>query len=203
MIKQERIREANDSVRHYVTDGLLRTNDDGIKKFVLFFMEQAEKSLRTADFIYKLSTNDNTKQSLRAEKDFESYIWVIVTSYYSMFYAALALLAREGIKVGRQIVHKVTADALISFFISNRRLAKMFENYEEARDATLDLIGREELMKRLEKRADELIIAYEQEMKKRSKFQYDIGEMARRGYAETSLTRAREFFAEVRKILSE
>jgi len=40
-------------------------------------------------------------------------------------------------------------------------------------------------------------------MKKRSKFQYDIGEMARRGYAETSLARAREFFAEVRKILSE
>jgi len=203
MIKQERIREANNNVRHYVTDGLLRTNDDGIKKFVLFFMEQAEKSLRTADFIYELSTNDNIKQSLRAEKDFESYIWVIVTSYYSMFYAALALLAREGIKVGRQIVHKVTADALINFFISNRRLAKMFENYEEARDATLDLIGREELMKRLEKRADELIIAYKQEMKKRSKFQYDIGEMARRGYAETSLARAREFFAEVRKILSE
>jgi len=141
MIKQERIREANNNVRHYVTDGLLRTNDDGIKKFVLFFMEQAEKSLRTADFIYELSTNDNIKQSLRAEKDFESYIWVIVTSYYSMFYAALALLAREGIKVGRQIVHKVTADALINFFISNRRLAKMFENYEEARDSRNELMS--------------------------------------------------------------
>ena len=162
----------------------------------------AEKSLRTANFIYELSTNDNVKQTLRVEKDFESYVWVIVTSYYSMFYSALALLAREGIRVGRQIVHKVTADALIHFFISNKRLAKMFEDYEEAKDTTLDLIGREELMKGLQKRADELIIAYELEMRKRVTFQYDIGEMAKRGYADTSLKRAREFFTEVRKILS-
>jgi len=202
MIGEERLREASNNVRQFIADGLLRVKDDTVKRFVPFFMEQAEKSLRTAVFIHGLSTSDNLKQTMGVEKNFESYVWVIVTSYYSMFYSALALLAREGIRVGRQIVHKVTADALIHFFISNKRLAKMFEDYEEARDTTLGLIGREELMKRLEKRADELIIAYEQEMKKRSKFQYDIGEMARRGYAETSLRRAREFFIEVRKILS-
>ncbi len=202
MIGEERVREARNNVRQYIADGLLRVKDDGIKRFVPFFMEQAEKSLRTADFIHGLSTSDSVKETLGVEKNFESYVWVIVTSYYSMFYSALALLAREGIRVGRQIAHKVAADALIHFFISNKRLAKMFEDYEEAKDTTLDLIGKGELMKRLEKRADELIIAYEKEMKKRSTFQYDIGEMARRGYAETSLRRAREFFIEVRKILS-
>lgn len=203
MIEEEGIKEADSNIKQYLSEGLLRIKDTEHKKFVPFFMEQAEKSLHTANIIYDLSTEDNVKQALRVERRFESYIWVIVISYYSMFYAALALLASEGIKVGRQIVHKVTSDALIHFFISNKRLVKLLENYEEARDTTLELIGREELMRRLEKRADELIIAYEHEMKKRSRFQYEIGEMAKRGYAETSLKRAKGFFLEIRKILSE
>jgi len=203
MINQDRIKEANRNVKQYISDGLLKIKDDRHKRFVTFFIEQSERSLRTANLIFEVSNESKIKQDLKIENEFESYIWVIVTSYYSMFYAALALLSSEGIKVGHQIVHKVTSDAIIHFFISNKRLAKILENYEEAKDTTLELIGREELMKRLEKKADELIIAYEKEMKKRSKFQYDIGEMAKKGYAETSLNRAKEFFSEVRKIISE
>jgi uncharacterized protein (UPF0332 family) len=61
-------------------------------------MEQAERPLRTASFIQELSTDDRVKQALKVERGFESYIWVIVISYYSMFYAALAMLARDGVK---------------------------------------------------------------------------------------------------------
>jgi hypothetical protein len=61
----------------------------------------------------------------------------------------------------------------------------------------------ERFVRRLERHADELIVAYEWEMEKRSRFQYDTGEMVKRGYAETSLKRAKELFSEVRKILSE
>jgi uncharacterized protein (UPF0332 family) len=202
MIEQNRIEEASRNVRQYVTDGLLKTRDNESKKLVSFFMDQAERSLRTAAVVFELSTDTAAKQAMRLERDFESHLWVIVTSYYSMFYAALALLASQGIRAGRQLVHKVVADALIHFFISNKRLVKMLEAYEEARDTSLELIGREELMKRLQKRADELVIAYERERLKRSKFQYDIGEMAKRGYAETSLQRARDFVSEVRGILA-
>jgi len=202
MIEKKRIEEAARNVRQYIADGLLKTRDNESKKLASFFMDQAERSLRTASLIFELSTDSAAKETMRLERDFESHLWVIVTSYYSMFYAALALLASQGIRAGRQIVHKVVADALIHFFISNKRLAKMLEDYEEARDASLELMGREELMKHLEKRADELIVAYERERDKRSKFQYDIGEMARRSYAETSLQRARDLVSEVRKILS-
>jgi len=64
-------------------------------------------------------------------RDFEGYLWVIVSSYYSMFYAATALLASQGIRATGQIVHKVTRDALIHFFVSNEKLAKLLEQYEE------------------------------------------------------------------------
>jgi hypothetical protein len=60
---------------------------------------------------------------------------------------------------------------------------------------------REELMKSMRKKANELIVAYESERGKRSKFQYDIGVQAKRGYAQTSLERAKEFVFEISKIV--
>ncbi len=165
MIDKGRTDEASRNVRQYLVDGLLKIRDAESKRLVPFFMDQSERSLRTATLIFDLSTDEAAKEALRVEKNFESHLWVIVTSYYSMFYAALALLASEGIRAGRQVVHKVVADALIHFFISNLRLAKMLEAYEEAKETSLELIGREELMKRVEKRADELVVAYERNVK--------------------------------------
>jgi hypothetical protein len=95
----------------------------------------------------------------------------------------------------------VTADALIHFFVSNEKLAKLLEQYEEAKAVGLELTSRDELMKTMQKKANELIVAFESERKKRSQFQYDIGIQAKRGYAQTSLDRAREFVFEKSKIL--
>ena len=201
MIEKERIAEARRNVKIYVEDGLLKTGDKDAARFVEFFIANAESSLRTASILQEISDENNLKETLKVGSDFESYLWVIVSSYYSMFYAATAILAKQGIRATGQIVHKVTADALIHFFASNEKLAKLLEQYEEAQTVGLELVGREELMKRMQKKADELIISYEGERKKRSKFQYDIGVQAKRGYAQTSLERARNFVFEIRKLL--
>jgi uncharacterized protein (UPF0332 family) len=201
VIGNERIDEAKRNVKIYVEDGLLRTGDKDAARFVDFFMANAESSLRTASILQEISDDSSLKETLKVDRDFESYLWVIVSSYYSMFYAATAMLAKQGIRAIGQIVHKVTADALIHFFASNEKLAKLLEQYEEAQTVGLELVGREELMKRMQKKADELIISYEGERKKRSKFQYDIGAQAKRGYAQTSLQRAKDFVFEIRKLL--
>ena len=201
MIEKERIDEARRNVKIYMEDGLLKTGDKDAAKFVEFFMANAESSLRTASILQEISDENNLKETLKVSSDFESYLWVIVSSYYSMFYAATAILAKQGIRATGQIVHKVTADALIHFFGSNEKLAKLLEQYEEAQTVGLELVGREELMKKMQKKADELIISYEGERKKRSKFQYDIGVQAKKGYAQTSLQRARDFVFEIRKLL--
>lgn len=202
MITGERIDEANRNVKQYVSEGLLRVKDNTAKRFVSFFTGNAESSLETAALLYRISDDEAVKDSLRVSYEFESYLWVIVSSYYSMFYAATALLAREGIKARGEIVHKVTADALIHFFITNRKLAKLLEEYDEAKDVVGDLVGREEFMKRIEMRANELIVAFESERRKRSKFQYDTGVFVKKGYASTSLARAKQFVDEIRKILA-
>ncbi len=201
MIEKQRLDEARRNVRIYTEDGLLKTGDKDSVRFVDFFMANAESSLRTASILQEISDESPLKEKLKVSADFESYLWVIVSSYYSMFYAATALLAKQGIRATGQIVHKVTADALIHFYASNEKLAKLLEQYEEAQAVGLELIGREELMKRMQRKADELIISYESERKKRSKFQYDIGVQAKRGYAQTSLERAKSFVFEIRKLL--
>jgi hypothetical protein len=201
MINKERIEEAKRNVKQYIDDDLLKINDKDAARFVDFFMANAEASLRTASILQQISDDDTLKETLKVGSDFESYLWVIVSSYYAMFYAATAILAKQGIKASGQIVHKVTADALIHFFWSNAKLTKLLEQYEEAQTVGLELVGREELMKKMQKKADELIVSYESERKKRSKFQYDIGIQAKRGYAQTSLERARNFVFEISKLI--
>ncbi len=201
MIDKERINEAKRNVKQYVDDGLLKLGDNDAPKFVDFFMANAESSLRTASILQEISDDNALKETLKVGMDFESYLWVIVSSYYAMFYAATAILAKQGIRTTGQIVHKVTADVLIHFFGSNEKLAKLLEQYEETQAVGLELVGREDLMKRMQKKADELIIAYEGERKKRSKFQYDIGVQAKKGYAQTSLERAKDFVFEIRKLV--
>jgi uncharacterized protein (UPF0332 family) len=201
MIDKERLNEAKRNVKLYMDDGLLKLGDNDAPRFVDFFMANAESSLRTASILQQISDENALKETLKVGMDFESYLWVIVSSYYAMFYAATAILAKQGIRATGQIVHKVTADALIHFFGSNEKLAKLLEQYEEAQAVGLELVGREELMKRMQKKADELIISYEGERKKRSKFQYDIGVQAKRGYAQTSLERAKDFVFEIRKLI--
>jgi uncharacterized protein (UPF0332 family) len=201
MIEKVRLEEAKRNVKTYIQDGLLKTGDKDAARFCNFFMANADSSLRTASILQEISDENSLKETLKVSSDFESYLWVIVSSYYSMFYAASAMLANQGMRATGQIVHKVTADALIHFFASNEKLAKLLEQYEEAQTVGLELVGREELMKRMQKKADELIISYEGERKKRSKFQYDIGVQAKRGYAQTSLQRARDFVFEIKKLL--
>ncbi len=201
MIEKVRLEEAKRNVKTYIEDGLLKTGDKDAARFVDFFIANADSSLRTASILQEISDENSLKETLKVGSDFESYLWVIVSSYYSMFYAATAILAKQGMRATGQIVHKVTADALIHFFASNEKLARLLEQYEEAQTVGLELVGREELMKRMQKKADELIISYEGERKKRSKFQYDIGVQAKRGYAQASLQRAKDFVFEIRKLL--
>jgi len=201
VIDKERLNEAKRNVKVYTNDGLLKIGNKDAPKFVDFFMVNAESSLRTASILQEISDDDSLKEKLKVSSDFESYLWVIVSSYYAMFYAATAILAKQGVKATGQIVHKITADALIHFLGSNEKLAKLLEQYEKAQAVGLELVGREELMKRMQKKADELIISYEGERKKRSKFQYDIGVQAKKGYSKTSLERAKNFVFEMRKLI--
>ena len=171
MLSNERIKEAEDNVKLYLSDGMIKK--ELLRKIVFdTYMRNHRESLIVAKKLF----DENI-----------SNLWVVVTSYYSMFYIANALLYKLGYKIGSKISHKVTSDALI-VFVRNKLKNSLIENYELAINDALTL-------------SENLLQNYDFEREKRSAFQYDSTDEIKIAKAKTSLTRAEEFSKETEKML--
>lgn len=176
MLGEKRIREAEANVRNYQDEGLLRKVSKIDQNILRVLKKNSEESLRTADVLF---TGEY------------SHLWVIVCSYYAMYYIANAALYTMGYKVGHKISHKVTSDALI-VFVRNMLKESLLEEFEAARDEALEIASL---------RANELIETFDLERLKRSRFQYEMTEDIKRNKAGTSLERAKRFVFEMEKLL--
>lgn len=175
MLDINRIKEAESNVRSYLEDGLLKkaVADRQIQDILL---KNARESLRVAEEVHQQNISE---------------LWVIVCSYYAMYYHANAALLKLGYKVGEKIVHKVTSDALIVY--ARRKLKEsLLEDYEETKEEALNLAGI---------KADALIESFEFERNKRSVIQYRTMQIEKQSKAKTSLQRAKEFTKEMDKLL--
>lgn len=170
-MNENRLAEAKANYSIYLSDGLLKkvSFDEAIFKKL---EENAVESLVVAQELFTNKT---------------SFLWVVVSSYYSMFYIASAFLYKKGFKPQHRIVHKVVADTLLV-------LAKdvledyFFENYVEEKDRALSV-------------AEQLLDSFEYERAKRSSFQYEMTLELKEAKANTSLERAKEFVAKFRDLL--
>ncbi len=176
MLDKERIANAEKNVKAYLDEGLLKRFKETDNKILDTFKKNADESLNVANFV--------SSEGL-------SSLWVVVCSYYSMYYIANAVLYSLGYKVGHRISHKVTADALI-VFVRGKLKASMLEGFDEAQTEALELSNI---------RADEIIESFDFERIKRSKFQYEMTEEIKRSKAQTSLDRAKAFTFEMKKLL--
>lgn len=174
MLTDKRIKEAKDNVSAYLSDGLI-TKAVFDKQIFNILEKNANESLSVAEILY------NGKHS---------WLWVIVTSYYAMYYIANAVLYKRGYKVGEKISHKVTADSLIAL-IRDKLKESLIEEYEEMQKEALAGI-----------KADELIQAFDYEREKRGIFQYRTNESAKEAKAKISLERAKEFVTEMKKLVA-
>ena len=117
---------------------------------------------------------------------------------------ANASLARLGLKVGDKISHKVTQDALIVYFIINKRLArKLLESYVETKKEVLNLMNltEEELLKQFQLKANELIATFSMQREKRGEFQYSVKTPTKQNVAQISLERAKIFIQEINQVI--
>ena len=155
-----------------------------------FFLAKSIESLQLSKRIFEISQDE--------DDPLESYMWVITTAYYSMFFAATALLAyfkhRIDVEVG---IHKLTYHALIYYFlIADNKLQKHFiEEYKEMYD------NAEKLLQISEEKAIEILEHFKFEQSKRTRFTYEMGRIAEEQKAKTSLKRAEEFTLETRKVM--
>lgn len=175
MIDKDRKKESQQNFANYLQEGLIKKEKNEIAKAM--YIKNAELSLSLAE--------ECMNSSLRP------YIWVVVISYYSMFYIANAVLLELGYKTGDKIVHKVTNDALI-VLIMDRIKKGLIEEYETAKEDALEIASI---------KSEEIIGFYSMELDKRSRFQYKMTESIQEQKANTSLKRARIFMLEMKKLL--
>ncbi len=175
MLDEERIKEAEKNVRGYIEDNLIWKREV-LKKEILG--------------TYKRNYKESVDLAKKLFDEGLSNLWIVVISYYSMYYAANAALYKIGYKVGSKVSHKVTSDALI-VFVRNKLKKSLLEDYEEAKEEALDIIGR---------KTDEIISSFDKEMEKRSVFQYETTEEIKKAKAKTSYERAKKFIFEMEKL---
>ncbi|MDD4354199.1 MAG: hypothetical protein PHN56_07140 [Candidatus Nanoarchaeia archaeon] len=172
MLSEEKIKEAELKVKSYFNEGLVKKED--FKKIIYdTYMKNHKESLFLATKLFKENL---------------SSLWIIVISYYSMFYIANAILYLLGYKIGSKIAHKITSDALI-VFVRHKLKQQLIENYELATNEALVI-------------SDNLVESYEYERAKREIFQYETTDEIKRGKAKTSLERAQEFSKEIEKLIN-
>jgi len=176
MLSKERINEAKGNVSRYLKEGMLKKITIKEPSVGKILVNNCNESLTVAESLSKSNMSN---------------LWVIVCSYYSMYYIANAVLYEFGYKVGDKVSHKVTADALIVYAIK-RLKESLLEDYEEAKSDALEISGN---------KAEMLIEHFDFEREKRSRFQYSTSETALQSKAQTSLERAKKFVFEMKKLL--
>ena len=178
MFSDKRVKEAESNVRRYLAENLLKKQKNETAKEM--YIENSDLSLETAQKLLSLETSI-----------YKPYLWVIVSSYYAMYYIANAVLLSVGYKIGDKISHKVTSDALI-VFTRDKIKKELIEGYEDIKEDALELIS---------SKADFILQSLDFEREKRSKFQYQMDEQAKKSKALTSLDRAKQFVFELKKLL--
>lgn len=173
MLDKQRIQEAESNVKIYLNEGKLKKEQPS-QEAIRILIRNSQESITSAERL----------------KD-TSDLWVIVCSYYSMFYIANAVLRKVGYKVGDKIAHQVTSDALI-VFVKNKLKASLLESYEDSREEALTLAGT---------KAEQLMESFDFEKSKRGRIQYQTEDIEKKSKAITSLKRAKIFFNEMQKLL--
>lgn len=169
---EKRIKIAEKNFKNYLAEGKIKKiyeiNDIVYKTY----LSNARESLGVANLLFNKEL---------------SPLWIVVSSYYSMFYIASAYLYKLGYKTKHEIVHQVINETLI---VQGRHKIKNYflENYSEEKDKALSIV-------------DTHLSNYEREKIKRASFQYQTTEKIKKSKAKTSLFRAKEFLTLIEEIL--
>ncbi|MBS3064639.1 MAG: HEPN domain-containing protein [DPANN group archaeon] len=175
MIDKIRKIEAKKNFDQYLLDGLIEKRKDDLAQTK--YLENAELSLKVANELLESSN--------------KPYLWIIVISYYAMFYSANAVLLKLGYKIQDKIAHKVTNEALIVLILDKLK-KELLEDYEVIKADAMEIVSI---------KAENLIEDYELELSKRSRFQYNMLEETKEAKAKTSISRANKFVFEMKKLL--
>lgn len=83
------------AIEWYAKQGQL-AKDNSYKSLANKFLQKARQNLVTLSLLSDLNTNKKARKLLKVPKEYDSNEWVVICGYYSMYTAALSLLAKAG-----------------------------------------------------------------------------------------------------------
>jgi len=104
----------------YLKDGQI-AKDRTVMTLAEKYLEKAKNNLITMRILFDLK-DKKKKESLKIPFNYDSNEWVVITGYYAMYAAALALLAKIGF---RSKNHTATLFLLDEYFVKKKHLDKM------------------------------------------------------------------------------
>jgi uncharacterized protein (UPF0332 family) len=185
MLDDKKIEESSKVIKQLISDRKIVKPNPRAKDF---FIKQSRKCMIVAQKLLEMQSKEGIDTNL----------WVINSSYYSMFFAATALLAHFNKKIDVGVgVHKMTYHALVYFFVKeDNKLKKALA--EEYALAVNDI---EQTLQLGEEKIKDLVTSFDYELNKRKDFTYEIQEDLKQSKALTSFKRAEKFLQEVNNIL--
>jgi uncharacterized protein (UPF0332 family) len=151
---------------------------------VEIYLERANNEILAAESLKKLSEEVKTKTEFSIPETTTFYSSVISHSYYAIFYAAKAILLTKGIKTFSPEIHKKTYEMFDLMFVRTNILdKKLLEIYKEAAI-----------------KAGDLLEIFRDEKWKRGNFTYQVIPQANKSPAGDSLTNAKLFVSNIKKL---
>lgn len=152
----------------------------------LLYIMRAENEIAAAQILLEASKNPHMQMEIFSlKREFTFYSAVISHAYYSIFFSAKAILAKEGIATYSPNIHLKTLNAFNDALVKTGKL-----------DVELLKIYRQMVL-----RADELLGIFAAEKEKRGRFTYRTIPQANLEPAMESMKNALFFFKHINKIV--
>ena len=201
MIKEKDIERAIDKFKRWDLEKKWKQPDE---VFINHLKEKVDDCLDVAKVLIELMKNQNFTNQIIDKEKFNPTLWIVNSSYYSIFFQAQLLLAQDGKKLPKntQDTHKTTLLAMLFYFmIKNSGLEGKknlkWENIEENRLSNALIIfaeAQEETDELLQwQRSKAAVEDFNAELEKRNKFTYQMNFHAKESLALTSYHRAVNF----------
>ncbi len=107
-------------IKFYLKRELL-IKDESVKRLTNEYLTKAKNNLITLKILDELQNDKPFRKKLNIPEDYSTYEWVVITGYYSMYTAAISLLAKIGY---RSKNHTATLCVLEDFFVKKKILDK-------------------------------------------------------------------------------
>ena len=114
-----------------------------MKDLAKLYLQRAENELVVANMLFNISSDEKLqKEEFKLEEHFTFYSGAISHSYYSMFYAAKAILIENGIKTDAPNVHVKTIEAFETYLVKTGKLdAELLTIYKKIVVRAEELLG--------------------------------------------------------------